>query len=159
MRVLCLTATLGLLTIAACSGGSTTIPDSSDGGSGADGGPGNPPGCPMTVPAADGACSPSGLRCSYGCGKPLATCAGRPTNGAVWLISAGSACPPAPGPNQPCRSAADCRLFDDYCTGCDCVALSINQSDPVCSGPGVSCFGAPCGGRAAACVSGACASL
>lgn len=60
--------------------------------------------------------------------------------------------------NKPgsCQSDADCRLFDDYCTGCDCRSLSTNQSNPVCSGPGVRCVVAPCGGYVAACVNGAC---
>lgn len=63
--------------------------------------------------------------------------------------------------NQPgsCQSDADCRLFDDYCTGCNCVALSTNQRDPTCSGPGVRCLVEPCSGHTATCVSGMCTVL
>lgn len=56
-----------------------------------------------------------------------------------------------------CSTDSDCRLFDDYCTGCDCRALSSNQKDPTCTGPGVKCFAEPCMGHAAACVQGVCA--
>lgn len=58
-----------------------------------------------------------------------------------------------------CTQDTDCRLFDDYCTGCDCRSLSTNQKDPVCSGPGVKCFAQPCGGHTAACVNGTCTVL
>ena len=56
-----------------------------------------------------------------------------------------------------CSVDADCRLFDDYCTGCDCRALSSHQKDPVCSGPGVRCFAQPCMNKTATCVAGMCA--
>ena len=55
-----------------------------------------------------------------------------------------------------CRTDADCRLFSDYCTGCDCRALSTGAPDPTCSGPGVQCFVDPCQGKSAACANGAC---
>lgn len=55
-----------------------------------------------------------------------------------------------------CTKDSDCRLFDDYCTGCDCRALSSNQKDPTCSGPGVRCLVEPCAGHTAACVAGQC---
>src|SRR4051812_1627392 len=60
------------------------------------------------------------------------------------------------GPAQQCQADADCRLFSDYCTGCDCRALGPNDADPVCEGPGVRCFADPCQGKTAACVNGAC---
>lgn len=56
-----------------------------------------------------------------------------------------------------CLSDSDCRVVDDYCTGCDCRALSDSQELPVCSGPGVRCFAQPCAGKTAACVNHACA--
>jgi hypothetical protein len=57
-----------------------------------------------------------------------------------------------------CTSDADCRLFDDYCTGCDCRALFTTEPDPVCAGPGVRCFAEPCAGKTTACdlASGTC---
>lgn len=55
-----------------------------------------------------------------------------------------------------CASDADCRLFSDYCTGCDCRALRTVEVDPVCEGPGVRCFADPCGGKTAVCEQGAC---
>ncbi len=58
-----------------------------------------------------------------------------------------------------CTVSTDCRLFDDYCTGCDCRALSSNEKDPVCSGPGVRCFAQPCLNHTAACFNGTCTVL
>lgn len=55
-----------------------------------------------------------------------------------------------------CRTDADCRTFSDYCTGCDCRALSVCQKDPVCPGPGVQCFVDPCLNKQAVCRQGAC---
>lgn len=55
-----------------------------------------------------------------------------------------------------CKVDSDCRLFDDYCTGCDCRALSKSAPDPTCSGPGVRCLRAPCQGEMAACENGKC---
>ena len=58
-----------------------------------------------------------------------------------------------------CTQDSDCRLFDDYCTGCDCRALGTHEKDPVCDGPGVRCFAEPCASHTAACVSGTCTVL
>jgi hypothetical protein len=55
-----------------------------------------------------------------------------------------------------CRIDADCRLFDDYCTGCDCRALARTDPDPRCSGPGVRCLVQPCANKVAACEAGRC---
>jgi hypothetical protein len=56
-----------------------------------------------------------------------------------------------------CTTDADCRLFSDYCTGCDCRSLSTRDPDPTCSGPGVRCFADPCMNKTAVCVRGQCA--
>jgi len=61
------------------------------------------------------------------------------------------------GSSASCGADSDCRLVDDYCTGCDCRALATAQPDPTCSGPGVRCLVAPCAGKAATCKSGHCA--
>jgi hypothetical protein len=50
-----------------------------------------------------------------------------------------------------CTTDADCRTFSDYCTGCDCRALSSTEPDPICDGPGVRCFADPCGSQTATC--------
>lgn len=63
--------------------------------------------------------------------------------------------PAAPAASS-CATDADCRTFADYCTGCDCRALSYSDADPFCSGPGVRCFADPCMGRAAVCINGSC---
>jgi len=60
-------------------------------------------------------------------------------------------------PDGSCAGDDDCRVFSDYCTGCDCRALSNEDPDPVCSGPGVECFVDPCRGKTAQCVNGQCA--
>ena len=59
-------------------------------------------------------------------------------------------------PDTSCSSDADCRLFSDYCTGCDCRALSTDAPDPSCSGPGVQCLADPCLNDVAQCVNGQC---
>jgi hypothetical protein len=56
-----------------------------------------------------------------------------------------------------CVTDADCRLVDDYCTGCDCRALGRTDPDPTCSGPGVQCLVAPCASKKPACQAGQCA--
>jgi hypothetical protein len=53
--------------------------------------------------------------------------------------------------------ASDCRLFSDMCEACTCDPLAAGAPDPVCPGPGVSCFRDPCDGLSAACVGGQCA--
>jgi len=58
---------------------------------------------------------------------------------------------------QLCKTDADCRLFDNYCDGCACNALSTSSPDPFCSGTTVSCFVQPCMGKAAVCKAGKCA--
>jgi hypothetical protein len=63
---------------------------------------------------------------------------------------------PTHGPSS-CRSDADCRLFADYCTGCDCRALSTKESDPTCPGPSaVRCLADPCATLTAVCINGSC---
>jgi hypothetical protein len=55
-----------------------------------------------------------------------------------------------------CTANDDCRLFDDYCTGCDCRALGRNDPNPTCNGPGVQCIQQPCAFKVAGCVNGRC---
>jgi hypothetical protein len=60
-----------------------------------------------------------------------------------------------PGKTE-CSSDADCHLEDNYCGGCNCLALPKGESGPICKDP-VQCFAQPCGfGQVAACVSGQC---
>ena len=59
-------------------------------------------------------------------------------------------------PTTPCTGPADCRLEADYCTGCNCRALSPGEKLPVCTTPGVQCFADPCGGKAPICKGGKC---
>ena len=58
-----------------------------------------------------------------------------------------------------CKADGDCRLFSDYCTGCDCRALGANEKNPICSGPGVRCIRDPCDDKRAACQGGRCAAV
>lgn len=99
------------------------------------------PKCGTTTCAAGMTC------CNASCG----ICA--PPNGACIQI----ACDPKPPVGGACRTDADCRLFDDYCTGCDCRALAKGEPDPKCAGPGVRCFAQPCMNKVAACQNGRCA--
>ncbi len=58
---------------------------------------------------------------------------------------------------QKCRTNADCRLYDNYCDGCACQALSTSSPDPVCGGTIVACFVQPCMNKTAVCKAGTCA--
>ncbi|MDX2022992.1 MAG: hypothetical protein SF187_22345 [Deltaproteobacteria bacterium] len=95
-------------------------------------------------------CAP-GLRCStergecLGCGGPK-----------------GTVCPAVcfgicekPEPAGECQTDADCKLVDNYCDGCGCLAVSSTDKVPVCSDP-VACIVAPCQGKAAVCAKGQC---
>lgn len=57
---------------------------------------------------------------------------------------------------QACTQDSDCRLFDNYCDGCACQALGLNEPEPVCKGTYVQCFAQPCMGKVAVCRSGTC---
>ena len=62
-------------------------------------------------------------------------------------------------PNQPppeCASDKECRLFSNYCDGCECLALSSSEPNPVCKGTVVACFVDPCRDAEARCVRGQC---
>jgi hypothetical protein len=87
------------------------------------------------------------------CGSPALECSnGRCVDPCV----AQGGCPIDAAPSPECVTNADCRLFSDYCTGCDCRALARGQADPECPGPGVSCLRDPCEGEAAECRQGLC---
>lgn len=62
-------------------------------------------------------------------------------------------------PDGSCVTDDDCRLIPDFCTGCDCRALSVQEPDPTCPGPGVRCFADPCMSLKAMCLHGQCASF
>jgi Stigma-specific protein, Stig1 len=50
-----------------------------------------------------------------------------------------------------CRRDSDCRLFSDYCEGCNCRALLATQPDPPCDGQIYNCLVDPCRGHVAVC--------
>lgn len=66
----------------------------------------------------------------------------------------GPRCVPVP---SECQTDSDCHLEDNYCGGCNCLALAEGESGPRCSDP-VQCFAAPCQvtSGVAACVDGQC---
>jgi hypothetical protein len=55
-----------------------------------------------------------------------------------------------------CTSDADCRLFSNYCDGCECLALSKSEPSPICEGNVVACFVDPCRASEARCEAGQC---
>jgi len=98
------------------------------------------------------------FRPEYAC-YASATCEQQATGDCGWTKTAElSACISAATDPGFCTSDADCRLEDDYCTGCDCRALSSAQTLPIYTGPGVRCVRQPCGGLTAACVNNKCVS-
>ena len=69
----------------------------------------------------------------------------------------GAQCVPLQGPTDPeCKVDADCRLFSDYCDGCNCVALGVNEPAPICTGDVVQCLVDPCRELEARCEYGSC---
>jgi hypothetical protein len=62
--------------------------------------------------------------------------------------------PTVPAPE--CTVDADCRLFSNYCDGCECLALASTEPNPVCKGTIVACFVDPCRGDVARCEQGQC---
>jgi hypothetical protein len=76
-------------------------------------------------------------------------------SGGARADAGGAASGPGPSPSG-CRIDADCRLFDDYCKGCDCRALLTTEADPHCTTPGVRCLRQPCAMARAACELGVC---
>ena len=93
----------------------------------------------------------SGLTCSTERGDCLSC--GAP-NGSVCPAVCFGVCEKA-APQGECQSDSDCKLVDDYCGACNCLAVS--PSDPVnsCSNP-VNCFAQPCQNRTALCQQGQC---
>jgi hypothetical protein len=91
--------------------------------------------------------------------RPVCGCNGQMYGNACMANSAGTdastdtSCLGSPG--SECKSNADCRLVDDYCGGCNCLALAPGESAPTCSDP-VNCFVEPCLNKTAACVAGNC---
>jgi hypothetical protein len=88
--------------------------------------------------------------CTCAVGLECAFTLGGPAPGDV-----GGTCKPSTSASK-CSTQADCRLESDYCTGCDCVALSTGESVKPCPGPGVRCLVDPCASKSVACESGSC---
>jgi hypothetical protein len=115
------------------------------------------PPLPKAAACASSAECPAGSRCSTeqgACDRPPG-CGPEDICPQVCYGTCGPA-PAAQGPKGGCQSAADCRTFSDYCTGCDCRALGVDDPDPVCDGPGVRCVADPCMNRQAICTGGGC---
>jgi hypothetical protein len=55
-----------------------------------------------------------------------------------------------------CAKDSDCEPVADYCTGCDCRALTKGTTLPVCPGPGVRCLVDPCFRKVSTCVNQQC---
>jgi hypothetical protein len=64
-----------------------------------------------------------------------------------------SCVPDAPAPE--CSTDAGCKLWDNYCGGCTCLALPLSGSGPTCTNP-VNCFAQPCFQSTAVCQAGKC---
>jgi hypothetical protein len=94
---------------------------------------------------------------------PIAQCVPDATGCATVKCAAGYQCvenPDGTAGCQPlskdyCVSDADCQLVDNYCGGCECLALATWASPPSCTDP-VMCTVQPCGGKTATCVSNHC---
>ena len=83
-----------------------------------------------------------------------------PTQHCVEHCDGTASCVPSiPGPKVECSRDADCRLFSDYCEGCNCVALGPGESEPKCTGNIVQCFVDPCLHLEARCEHGSCVAV
>jgi hypothetical protein len=102
-------------------------------------------------------CRPDGERCgSTTCAPGMVCC--NASCGVCTLPDQActqQACEPPPA--IACETDSDCRAVSDYCTGCDCRALSVCEAEPACPTPGVQCLVDPCGGEEAYCAAGTCA--
>jgi hypothetical protein len=117
------------------------------GGSKADGSAATPDVPAGSTTCGTATCAPGLVCCNASCG--ICT---RPGEGCIKLL-----CQPDAGAGAgACKVNDDCRLFDDYCTGCDCRALAKTDPDPKCSGPGVRCTVQPCANKQAICEAGRC---
>ncbi len=105
-----------------------------------------------------GGTCPAGTTCPAGDGCNRCSC---PASGGVANCTR-IACPPDAGApsdaGAACRTAADCRMFESYCSTdpCSCIALSSAEPDPRCDGRAVTCFVPPCRGQSVDCVAGRC---
>ncbi|MEO1336017.1 MAG: hypothetical protein AAFV29_10250, partial [Myxococcota bacterium] len=63
---------------------------------------------------------------------------------------------PPKGAAVTCIRNDDCRTFSDYCGGCNCEAIGVDDEDPMCSGEKVKCVADPCMNKVARCVEGQC---
>jgi hypothetical protein len=129
--------------------------------------PGNPGGIdgasgPLMTSGKDASVDgPTGVACgSATCGPGLVCCNAScgictPPSSACIQIACDPKRDAAAG--SPCKTADDCRLFDDYCTGCDCRALAKTDPDPKCASRPVQCLRQPCADKVPACVQGKCA--
>jgi hypothetical protein len=134
------------------SGGSTGGSGGSTGGSGGStGGSGGATG--GTAGAATGGTA----------GTATGGTAGAATGGAAGAagspnVDAGTGGKPNIDAGNGCNASAQCKLFSSYCANapCQCIALNVNEKDPVCQGGQVPCTIDPCLNKQAACVNGAC---
>ena len=147
-RVLVVLGTLGALLAGACS----TTAKKTDSATG-----------PVVAPAAERKepvkagitcgrtiCAPGEICCNASCG----ICA--PPDG-VCTMQICEVAPEAPtAATEGCKVDSDCRLFSDYCTGCNCHALAKTEKEPLCSGPGVRCLADPCMQKGPVCDRGKC---
>lgn len=129
--------------------------------------------CPPGVtPCGDTTCQNGDVCCNESCGictPPGGACTQQYCDPGTGPCTARALCKPrfrwsaercacvADDDGELCRKDSDCALFSDYCTGCDCRALSRFESEPACGLPGVRCFADPCMNQRAACVQGRCA--
>jgi hypothetical protein len=115
------------------------------------GGASSPPANSPGVPCGPKTCAAGQICCNASCG--ICT----PPDG----VCTQQLCSEPDGGSHPtgpsCKQDSDCRLFSDYCTGCDCRALLKTDKDPLCSGPGVRCLADPCRDHSAVCREGKCA--
>jgi hypothetical protein len=109
---------------------------------------------PRPTACASSAACPAGTFCTVESGvcNPAPGCA----DGGVCPAVCYGTCERKPADPPECRTNADCRAFSFMCTGCDCLALSPTDPEPMCPGPGVQCFVDPCLNKAAVCVGGQC---
>ncbi|MEM7676597.1 MAG: hypothetical protein AAF449_11400 [Myxococcota bacterium] len=63
---------------------------------------------------------------------------------------------PPKGAAVTCIRNNDCRTFSDYCGGCNCEAIGVDDEDPMCGGEKVKCVADPCQNKVARCVEGQC---
>lgn len=119
--------------------------------------------CDSTVCKRGETCELQAIQCVTTPCDPIAVCVAKVDACALVRCAAGTTCQVQSDGSAACvglskdfcNTDADCKLVDNYCGGCECLALASWATPPTCSDP-VNCFAQPCMNKTVACVNNQC---